>query len=102
MLIAKNEEREDEFHNYIEGVAKKNWDINDNNGPLEYLWKYSLNYPNKSYMISKIINEPVIDIYMIFCYLALEIALFMTMKTQSYVMILRLAEHKWYRVCFLL
>lgn len=63
MLIAKNVEREDEFHNYIESVAKKNWDINDNNGPLEYLLKYSLNYPNKSYMIPEMINEPVIDIY---------------------------------------
>ena len=63
MLIAKNSEREDEFHNYIEGVAKKNWDINDNNGPLGYLLKYSLNYPNKSYILPEKVDEPVIDIW---------------------------------------
>lgn len=63
LLISKNVEREDEFHSYIESVAKKNWKTDDNKGPLEYLLKYSMNYPNISYMIPVKMNEPIIDIF---------------------------------------
>lgn len=62
LLIRKNGEREEEFHNFIENVAKKKWKIDDEQGPLGYLLKYCLNYPNKSYTIPEKIGEPTIGI----------------------------------------
>lgn len=62
LLITKNAYREDEFHDYIESVAKRKWQIDDKEGPLDYLLKYSLNYPNMSYMIPAEIDEPKIEI----------------------------------------
>lgn len=68
LLISKNVEREDEFHNYIESVAKRKWKIDDKEGPLEYFLKYSFNYPNMSYMIPAEVDEPQIEILDILIY----------------------------------